>query len=106
MRDYNISEYLKKTLSLTPMRVKRGISHNGKLFAKREVFFKLKEHVDCFLEDGSDNRLIIMPGLRGTGKTTLLYQLYDYLSVECNIGQNQILYLNLDRLKDFEDFNI
>lgn len=41
-----------------------------------------------------------MPGLRGVGKTTLLYQFYEYMVTEKNIKYHQILYLNLDRLKD------
>ena len=46
-----------------------------------------------------------MPGLRGVGKTTILFQLYDYLTTTRGINPNQILF-DLDRLKDQGEFNI
>ncbi len=42
----------------------------------------LKDHVNSFIETDGEyyNRSIMMSGLRGVGKTTMLYQLYDYLT--------------------------
>jgi predicted AAA+ superfamily ATPase len=45
-----------------------------------------------------------MPGLRGVGKTTILFQLYDYLVNEKNIDYKNILYLTMDQVKSY--FNI
>lgn len=42
-----------------------------------------------------------MPGLRGVGKTTIIYQLFSYLLNEKQIPKNRILYLNLENLKMF-----
>ena len=39
-----------------------------------------------------------MPGLRGVGKTTILYQIYEYLLKTKNINQNQILYISCDNI--------
>lgn len=39
-----------------------------------------------------------MPGLRGVGKSTVLYQIYDYLINEKNISMNNTLYLDVDEL--------
>lgn len=47
-----------------------------------------------------------MPGLRGVGKTTIIYQLFSYLLNEKQIPKNRILYLNLENLKDVPNFNI
>lgn len=55
------------------------IYRNETKIKRRSAFFKLKKHVDNFLEGSSENRFIVMPGLRGVGKTTLLFQLYDCL---------------------------
>ncbi|KZX12294.1 AAA family ATPase [Methanobrevibacter oralis] len=52
------------------------------------------------------NRFIVLPGLRGVGKTTILYQLYDYLIKEHNILPNQILYLSCEDLNSLTDCNI
>lgn len=46
-----------------------------------------------------------MPGLRGVGKTTIIYQLFSYLLNEKQIPKNRILYLNLENLKDVPNFN-
>lgn len=45
---------------------------------------------------------MVMPGLRGTGKSTLLFQVYEYL-IEKGIDKKRILYLSLDQLKSFKD---
>ena len=73
---------------------------------KRNDFFELKNRIDLFLDKSSDARFYIMPGLRGVGKTTILFQLYDYLTTTRGINPNQILYFDLDRLKDQGEFNI
>lgn len=39
-----------------------------------------------------------MPGLRGVGKSTILYQIYDYLINTQNIDNNNILFLDVDEL--------
>lgn len=59
-----------------------------------------------FLEKESDDRFFIMSGLRGVGKTTIIYQLFSYLLNEKQIPKNRILYLNLENLKDVPNFNI
>ncbi|MDZ4172817.1 MAG: AAA family ATPase, partial [Methanobacteriaceae archaeon] len=71
----------------------------------REGFIHLKDHVNNFLEGNIENRFIVMPGLRGVGKTTLLFHLYDYL-IKKGIESNRILYLPTDYLKDFLGVNI
>lgn len=106
MENENITNYLKNTLKTTPQRVKKGIKKNNKTLNKRNSFNTLKNYIDTFIKEDTDNRLFIMPGLRGTGKTTLIYQLYNYLTTKHKINNNQILYLNLDRLKDYADFNL
>ncbi|MDR0913362.1 MAG: AAA family ATPase, partial [Methanobrevibacter sp.] len=72
---------------------------------KRGEFFKIKKYLDDFLNDKNiENRFLVMPGLRGVGKTTILFQLYDYLVNEKNIDYKNILYLTMDQDKSY--FNI
>ena len=68
---------------------------------KRSYYSKIKKHLDNFIEEDGEyyQRLIMMPGLRGVGKTTILYQLYSYLINEKNIPENDILFLDLHDLK-------
>lgn len=67
---------------------------------RRFKFEKLKEHVDNFIDSDDEyySRLIVMPGLRGIGKTILLYQLHDYLLNEKSINRNDIFYLDVNDL--------
>lgn len=68
---------------------------------KRSYYSKIKKHLDNFIKEDGEyyQRLIMMPGLRGVGKTTILYQLYSYLINEKNIPENDILFLDLHDLK-------
>jgi len=45
----------------------------GEKLQCRNAFFKLKNQVDNFLDGTSEERFITLPGLRGVGKTTLLF---------------------------------
>ncbi|MEG3225389.1 MAG: hypothetical protein BME94_07730 [Methanobacteriales archaeon Met13] len=72
-----------------------------KKFKHRSAFFKLKKHADNFLDNFNENRFIVMPGLRGVGKTTLLFQLYDYLINEKGIDQDRVLYMSTDHLSEY-----
>lgn len=72
------------------------------IYSKIEVlFFKLKKHVDKFLTGNEENRFIIMPGLRGVGKTTLLFQLYYYLINDKGIKPDRVLYISTDHLSEY-----
>lgn len=106
MNDDEIKEYLINILKNTQKIVEVNLTYNNQILNKREDFYELKKYIDEFLNNGSDNRFFILPGLRGIGKTTIIYQLYDYLINNSKINKNQILYLDLDRLKDFGDLNI
>lgn len=75
---------------------------------QRLKFIELKRHIDNFIEGEGEyyNRCIMMSGLRGVGKTTILYQLYDYLIKERNILDRDIFYLDLHDLKSVYDVGI
>lgn len=62
------------------------------------IFFLIKEHIDDFLNGDNINRYFVLSGLRGVGKTTLLYQTYEYLLKEKEIPPNQILYISCETL--------
>lgn len=98
--------YLLNVLKMSQNIVSNGIRINQNKMNFRKDYYELKESIDRFLEMDSDDRFYILPGLRGVGKTTILFQLYDYLTNERNINANHILYLDLDRLKDQGPFNL
>ena len=106
MENYQINEYILNTLKTTPKIINKKLRPNNKQLNKKNEYYYFKNEIDNFLKEDTNNRLFIMTGLRGVGKTTILYQLYEYLSSELNIPNNLILYLDLERLKDFTPFNL
>ncbi len=63
----------------------------------RSFYSHLIQSIDGFLKQKSTkNHLIVMPGLRGTGKTTLLFQAFNYLKEEKQV--KNVLYLTCDDL--------
>lgn len=83
-------------------------NHLEEIDSGRLKFMKLKEHADNFLDADLQyyNRFIMMSGLRGVGKTTILYQLYDYLTKQRNIPEDNIFYLDVHDLKSVYDVGI
>ncbi|RAP47636.1 MAG: hypothetical protein BZ135_01750 [Methanosphaera sp. rholeuAM6] len=79
--------------------------HNIK-YHKRDDFYNLKLRMDNFIEKKSDKRFFIMPGLRGVGKTTLLFQCYEYLIKQKDIPISDILYLSCDFINSISPTNI
>jgi len=75
-------------------------------FNHREEYFRVKKYIDDYLDGKVDNRFIILPGLRGVGKTTICYQLYSYLLNTIKIPSENILYLSMDQLTSFFQTNL
>ena len=63
---------------------------------KRRVWGDLERHLFQFL-NGDRNQWIIMPGLRGVGKTTLLAQLYNHPALTSNTAWRRF-YLSFEKL--------
>ena len=104
---YNIMDidilktYLERRIQYTEkLALKYTTDENNKPLPKRHIFSRIKNHINNFLEKNTKiDRLIIIPGLRGTGKTTLLYQTYLYLIKEKNIPRERVLFISVDDLK-------
>ncbi len=77
MKNQELQEYIQAQIVQAPKKME-GLTRDiqGKLLFKRSVFMVLKKYVNDFLKKGTEPRIIVMPGLRGTGKTTLLAQLF------------------------------
>ncbi len=95
-----VGRYIQNNLIYMPRTAKEMTEREGRTLPYRNHFFKLKKRVDDFIE-GSEERLILMPGLRGVGKSTLLFQLYNYLTTQKNIDKERVLLLFADELKKY-----
>ncbi|MEK7376673.1 MAG: AAA family ATPase [Candidatus Margulisiibacteriota bacterium] len=100
MKNKELQEYLQTQIAQSQKKLK-GLTNDAQqnpLF-KRSVFLVLKKYAVDFIKNGSEPRIIVMPGLRGTGKTTLLAQLFLTLPDE-NITK---LYLSVEEaIKRFD----
>jgi len=77
MKNIELQEYIQTQLAQSQKKL-MGISNdiNNKPLFKRDIFTVLHRYAVNFLHLGTEPRIIVMPGLRGTGKTTLLAQLF------------------------------
>ena len=91
--------YIRNQILTMPMKVNHELSYKNKKFNRRSDYYNIIDYIDKFLEGESINRFLVLPGLRDVGKTTILFQVYEYLLKEKNINQQNILYFACDRLR-------
>ncbi|MEK7655645.1 MAG: AAA family ATPase [Patescibacteria group bacterium] len=60
----------------------------------RHILKKIEKRINDFRLGTGEERWVIMPGLRGVGKTTVLAQ--TYMELRKRYGSNRVLYLSLD----------
>lgn len=86
-------KYTLAKLAEAPQLVKNNLEEGGKTLKYRRAFFRIKKHADDFLlgeQLGSiSKRLVILPGLRGVGKTTIVFQMYDYLKNQKKLNRTE-----------------
>ena len=96
-KNQEVLQYVQKQLSLTPARVNTlAKDRNGNEYPKRYLFYRMKEYTADFLNNNSETRWIIIPGLRGVGKTTVLAQLY----LELKNKELDFLFISLDEINN------
>ncbi len=106
MTSMDWKDYLQERINAGPMLVKEHIKPSL-VHAERSIVLRMMSFVNSFLDGtGSDARIIIMYGLRGIGKTTILYQVYNKLRQGSFFGkiipskqipQENILYFSVDQ---------
>ncbi|MEM4709738.1 MAG: AAA family ATPase [Candidatus Diapherotrites archaeon] len=115
MNKFDINEkeqlikYVWAKIAEAPQLVKNHLKSEKSVFKFIRAYFRVKKHVDDFLsgkEFGVNKRLVILPGLRGVGKTTILFQIYNYLNEIKKIDQERLLYFSTDELKAYLGKNI
>lgn len=94
-------KYTLAKVAEAPQLVKNNLEEAGSPLKYRRAYFRIKKYVDSFLNGDTNKRLIILPGLRGVGKTTIVFQIYNYLKEKKKIEQERILYFSADELKAY-----
>ncbi len=72
-----------------------AFDQDGKEYLKRYFYYRLQDHLKNFLEKRGEPRWIIVPGLRGVGKTTILAQIFFEHRKE--LGP-RVLYVSMDEV--------
>jgi len=101
-----LREYLLNEISQSLDYYNNEIVQNGEKLKYRYSFESMKKYLDEFLEGNIENKTIVLPGLRGIGKTTILFQLCDYLINEKKIDFRRILYLDASEIKNYVNTDI
>ncbi len=93
-----LQAFVRRSLSLSQDRLRRHVfASRGERLYRRFAFGRFEEHIEAFLRGDVSKRWIIMSGLRGTGKTTLVAQLLFSLS-ERGIPSAHMPYASVDEL--------
>ena len=93
-----ILKYVQNQLVQAPFRLKSYTQdEQGKKYPQRNIYVKVDKYFRDFLHNPkAQDRWIIIPGLRGVGKTTILAQLF--LNHQQEVGDRRMLYVSLDEV--------
>lgn len=96
--DENLKYYLENT-AVTKSAIESRLTHPiTKLrYPTRLVYVLLKKYTDDFLKSGSEPRFVSLAGLRGVGKTTLLWQTAHHIYLN---HHKYIYFFNVNTLKN------
>ena len=74
-----LRSYVRRQIELCEEILGAKIKVGGKILKTRNIYIKICEYIKNFKSGKSDRRWVIIPGLRGTGKTTVLAQSYFFI---------------------------
>ena len=99
----DLIQYLQKQILTTDDRL-RHFTHglSGERYPQRFLYVKLQKYINDFLDKKSSNRMVIIPGFRGVGKTTLMAQVCS----EFKKKDVQVFFLSVEDLRNYFDVGI
>ncbi|HCU26053.1 MAG TPA: hypothetical protein DF383_13630 [Deltaproteobacteria bacterium] len=90
-------KFVQDQIAQAPHRLRGHVSDpSGKAYPQRDIYVRLEKHLNDFLAGNTEQRWIIVPGLRGVGKTTVLSQLF--LKLFSRYDSVRMLYVSLDEV--------
>lgn len=100
-----VIDYVQNQIAQAPSRLKGHVTDlSGKPYPQRHIYRKLEGSLERFLQGQTEQRWIVVPGLRGIGKTTVLAQLFLHLATSKDILR--LLYVSLDEVTGLLDSNL
>ncbi|MBI2045611.1 ATP-binding protein [Candidatus Pacearchaeota archaeon] len=97
LRGY-LSRIITSTLELCNQKI-RNIK-TGQLLPSRSFLLKPIQYANKFAARELKQRILVFPGLRGIGKTTILFQTYKYFLDNLKIPPENLLYLDVGEIKN------
>ena len=99
----DLIQYLQKQILTTDDRLKHFTHNlNGEKHPSRFLYVKLQQYINDFLNRKSSNRMVIVPGFRGVGKTTLMAQICSDFKKK----DFQVFFLSVEDLRNYLEVGI
>jgi len=94
--------YLNRIIQTSPELAESKIkTSDQKYFLIQRNYWKVLEmYINKFFDSSLKQRIVMVPGLRGIGKTTLLFKSYHFLLNTKNIPPERLLYIDAGELRD------
>ncbi|MBA4321102.1 MAG: hypothetical protein C0412_22150, partial [Flavobacterium sp.] len=101
--EQELIQYLQKQIQTTDNRLKHFThSLSGEKYPRRFLYVKLQKYINDFLDKKSSNRMVIIPGFRGVGKTTLMAQICSDFKKQ----DAQVFFLSVEDLQNYFEAGI
>ena len=91
-----IIQYIQNQLARANDRLQPYVRNGRWIYPRRHAFFKIERYLKDFLKGNRESRWIIIPGLRGVGKTTVVAQTFFWLHLQSGVKKNHVLYISVD----------
>lgn len=92
-------QYIKSQMARGVDRLHPYAKEGTKLYPRRFGFFKIEKYIKDFLSGKKESRWVIIPGLRGVGKTTILAQIFFSFRSKLKamgVSFDNIIYISID----------
>ena len=89
-----LQNYIQRRMTIIDEFMESKRRFNGKILKSRNMLVKIKEHLNNFKGGLTERHWVIIPGLRGTGKTTLLAQTFFF--IKNTYKDADVIYFSID----------
>lgn len=101
----SVLQYVQNQIAQAPHRLRGHVTDpSGAVYPQRHIYVRLEKHLTDFIAGQTEQRWLIVPGLRGVGKTTVLSQLF--LKLMGQYDSLRILYVSLDEVSGLLDASL
>ncbi len=101
-----VEEYVRARIESGPQQLENKITFRGKRLPFRTPYASVYNHLKGYLSGKRVKNVILLPGLRGTGKTTMLFQAYDYIVNRWGVSPTRVLYASMDEAFGYYEIDV